>query len=68
MVEGSGGVVIGWMFTSPRWGGTGTRENTSEIERIDTKNGYFFEAGVTISKPSFWVSMLVFGVVDIWSN
>ena len=27
-----------------------------------------FEAGVTFCKPSFWVSMLVFGGVDGWES
>ena len=38
--------------------------NIPQKSNIDTKNCLFFK-GVTFSKPSFWVSMLVFGGVDI---
>ena len=39
--------------------------STPEKYNIDTKNGQYLK-GVPFSKPSFWVSMLVFGGVQAW--
>ncbi len=36
---------------------------THQKSNIDTKNCHLKFKGVTFSKPSFWVSMLVFGGV-----
>ena len=41
------------------------KKSTPEKYNIDTKNGQYLK-GVPFSKPSFWVSMLVFGGVQAW--
>ena len=46
-------------FHLDNWG-----RGTPQKSNIDTKNCHFLK-GVTFSKPSFWVSMLVFGGVNL---
>ena len=42
--------------------------HTPQKSNIDTKNGHILKE-CTFSKPSFWISMLVFGdVFDFWGD